>query len=163
MYAGRGRCRGAGVTQAVAVAVAVVAAVMGGVASGKEPSAGIPPRGSVADRIRATGFGAAVRPPLSDEHLVKRAEAIEAHLAQSVIDTLCTMAAEVEYGILDLSGATRGKGRGVGNILAGEPDKNIYATTLKAAKLSRDLRKEAEERGGSCDAAHSAAGRISLR
>ena len=103
------------------------------------------------------------RPPLSDEDIVARVESIDRYIALSVIDILCSMAAEVEYGILELSGATRGKGRGAGNILAGEPDKNVYVTTLKAAKLSWNLRKEAEERGGSCDAAHSAAGRISLR
>lgn len=122
-------------------------------------------QGSVADRVRATGFavGDGDTPPLSDENIVARVEAIDDYFALSIVDILCSMAAEVEYGILELSGATRGKGRGVGNILAGEPDKNVYATTLKAAKLSRDLRKEAEERGGSCDAAHSAAGRISLR
>ena len=121
--------------------------------------------GSVADRIRATGFavGDGDRPPLSDEDIVARVESIDRYIALSVIDILCSMAAEVEYGILELSGATRGKGRGAGNILAGEPDKNVYVTTLKAAKLSRNLRKEAEERGGSCDAAHSAAGRINLR
>lgn len=118
-----------------------------------------PPRGSVADRIRATSFAAAVRPPLSDEDLVKRVEAINAFYAQSVIDTLCIMAAEVEFGMLEMDGATRGVGRGTGNILADEPDKNIYARTLKAAKLAWSLRKEAEKRGGSCDAAHGAESR----
>lgn len=118
-------------------------------------------RGSVADRIRATGLGAAIRPPLSDEDLVKRAEAREAFYAQSVIDILCIMAAEVEIGMLELAGATRNtveRRFGKGSILADESDKNIYATTLKAAKLAGSLRKEAEKRGGSCDTAHSAEG-----
>ena len=120
-------------------------------------------RGSVADRIRATGHGAAIRPPKSDEDIVKDAEATEAFYAQRVIDSLCTMAAEVEYGMLKLDGETRDtrihdRIIGKGSILADEPDKNIYATTLKAAKLAWSLRKEAEKRGGSCDAAHSMEG-----
>ena len=106
-----------------------------------------------------TGFGAAIRPPQSDEDIVKQAEAAEAHYAGSVIRTLCIMAAEVEYGMLELAGATWTKRTfGKGSILADEPDKNIYATTLKSAKLAWSLRKEAEKRGGSCDAADSLAG-----
>ena len=61
------------------------------------------------------------------------------------------MAAEVEYGMLGLDGTTRG---------IGTRDENLYAATLKAAKLAWSLRKEAEIRGGSCDAAHGIAGRM---
>ena len=127
--------------RALVIALTFIAASAGAVrAEGgrpeRGPSAGIPPRGSVADRIRATGFGAGIRPTLSDEYLVKRAEAIDAYFAQNVIDSLCTMATEVEYGMLERDTATRGIGRGKGNILADEPDKNIYATTLKAAMLA---------------------------
>lgn len=125
----------------------------------REPSAGLPPRKSVADRIRATGFAAA-KPSLSDEDLVKRAESIDAEYARAVINILCEMAAEVEFGMieLELSMETRG---GIKTFFV-RPDKNIYAVTLKAAKLAWNLRKEAEKRGGSCDAAHGTAGRMKM-
>lgn len=137
----------------LAIALAFIAASAGaGQAEG-----GRPERESVADRIRATGFAAA-KPSLSDEGLVKRAESIDAEYARAVIDVLCEMAAEVEFGMieLELSMETRG---GIKTFFV-RPDKNIYAVTLKAAKLAGSLRKEAEKRGGSCDAAHGTAGRM---